>query len=96
MAVRADLCDHPGILRPVVVDEDADATRQEDQDQGYDDVDVRYGFLQVREALAVQVEQERHHAESQYGGAGGHHDAAGADNMYSIQLYNHTSSTEER
>lgn len=77
--VLANLCDHLGVIGPVVVDEDADATGHEDHDQRYDDVDVRHGALQVGEALAVEVEQQRHHAQSQQCRAGSHHDAGGRD-----------------
>lgn len=74
---HTNLCDGLGILRPVVVDEDADAAGDEDHDQRYDDLHVGHGVPQLREALTVDVEQQRHHAQSQHRGAAGHHDAEG-------------------
>lgn len=74
------VCTNPrdglGVLRPVVVDEDADAAGYEDHDQRYGDFDVGYGVLQV-ESMTVEVEQQRHHAESQQRGAGRHQNAEG-------------------
>lgn len=71
------LSDDLTVLRPVVVDEDADTAGYEDHDQRYGDVGVGHVLLQVVEALTVEVEQQRHHAESQHRGAGRHHDAEG-------------------
>lgn len=64
-----------GILRPIVVDEDAGSTGKENHDQRYQDVTEGHQAVQVWEAVTVYVEQQRHHAQSQYGGAGGHHNA---------------------
>lgn len=75
MRVHTNLSDDLAILRPVVVDEDARAAWYEDHYQRYGDVAVGHRLLQVSEALTVEVEQQRHHAQSHQRGAGGHHDA---------------------
>lgn len=55
--LHTNLCDYLGILRPVVVDEDASATGYEDHEQRRNDVHVGHRGLQVIEALTVEVEQ---------------------------------------
>ena len=73
--MRSDLGDGPGVTRPVVVDQDAGPAGYEDHAQRYNDVDVGHGALQLGETLAVEVEQQGHHAQGQHRGAGRHHDA---------------------
>lgn len=55
----------PGLPWPVVVEEDAGSTGNEHHDQCYDYVSVGHQGVQAREVLAVQVEQQRHHAKGQ-------------------------------
>lgn len=86
MCARSNLCDHLGVLRPVVVNEDADSAGYEHQDQRDDDVEVGHGVLQV-EALTVQVEQQRHHAQSQQRGAGRHHNAESKNTQEGSLIY---------
>lgn len=59
-----------------MVDEDAGTAGYEDQSQRYDDVNVGHCVMQV-EALTVEVEQQRHHAQGQQRRAGRHHEAEG-------------------
>lgn len=72
-----NLLEDLGVLWPVVVEYDAGTAGDEDHGQRDDDVDKGHEAVQVREALAVEVEQQRHHAQSQYGGAASHHNAEG-------------------
>jgi len=76
-----DLCDDLGVLRPVVVDEDAGSAGYENHEQRHDDVDVGHCVLHVRETLTVEVEQQGHHAQSQQRGAGSHHNTEGRTGM---------------
>lgn len=75
--VCTDLCDDLWVLRPVGIDDDANAARHQDHDQWYDNFNIRDSVLQVGETLTVEVEQERHHTKSQQRWARGHHDAEG-------------------
>lgn len=73
MILPSDLGDGLGVAWPVVVDEDTGAAGDEDHDERHDDVDVGHRVLQIGEALAVEVEQQGHHAHGQQRGAGSHH-----------------------
>ena len=82
MCVCTNFFEGPGILRPVAVDEDADTAGDEEEEERYNDSDEGHRTRQVREALAVDVEQQRHHTQSQQRGATSHHNAGGGERGY--------------
>lgn len=58
-----------------MIDEDAQGTRHQGEDQRFHDAAVRDGVLQPGEPLGEGVEQQRHHAQGGDAGARRHGDA---------------------
>lgn len=63
------------IVGLVVVNQDADGTGHQGEDQSGHDASVWYGCLQVVDPSAKDVEQQRHHSQRSNAGAGRHDNA---------------------
>lgn len=63
-----------------MVDKNADGTRQQGKHESSDDADIRNSIFQTSEALAEDVQQQRHENQGGNAGASCHDDTARISN----------------
>lgn len=64
----------------IVVNDDTDGTRHQSECKSSNDAEIWHSIFQTRKTLAVDIEQQRHHAEGSDVGASGHNNAGRVSN----------------